>query len=179
MAELLEILRKECETAINWFKTNKMIVKPDKFQSLIMCSDKDLSKSVLNTNVVEVTIESSAKLLSIEIDNKLDFKKHISNIRKKASNQLNVICRLETFMGHKEKEAIINSFGHSNFNYGCLIWHFSCKQSQNIVKKIHEKSLKFLLNDYLAVMQNVLKNPHQYQWRPKGFVRCFMKFLKH
>ena len=26
LTELLIILRKECETAINWFKTNKMIV---------------------------------------------------------------------------------------------------------------------------------------------------------
>ena len=31
LTELLEILRKECETAINWFKTNNMIVNPDKF----------------------------------------------------------------------------------------------------------------------------------------------------
>ena len=30
LTELLEILRKECETAINLFKTNKMIVNPDK-----------------------------------------------------------------------------------------------------------------------------------------------------
>ena len=26
LTELLIILRKECETAINWFKTNKMVV---------------------------------------------------------------------------------------------------------------------------------------------------------
>ena len=31
LTELVEILRKECETAINWFKTNKMIVNPNKF----------------------------------------------------------------------------------------------------------------------------------------------------
>ena len=48
--EFLEKLRKECETAINWFKTNKMIVNPDKFQSMITNSKKDLSKSVLNIN---------------------------------------------------------------------------------------------------------------------------------
>ena len=29
LAELLEILRKECETAIIWFKTNNLIVNPD------------------------------------------------------------------------------------------------------------------------------------------------------
>ena len=145
LTELLEILRKECETAVNCFKTKKMIVNPDKFQSMIISSKKDQSKSVLNINGVELTMESTVILLGIEIDNKLNFEKHISNICKKASNQLNVICRLETFMGHKEKEAIINTFVHSDFNYGCLIWHLISKKSQNKVEKIHEKSLKFLL----------------------------------
>ena len=57
-------------------------------------------------------MESSVKLLSIEIDNKLNFQKHIFNILKKASNQLNAISRLQTIMGHKEKEAMMNTFMH-------------------------------------------------------------------
>ena len=55
-------------------------------------------------------MQSSVKLLGIETDNKLNFEKNISNICKKASNQLNEICRLETFMDHKEKESIINTY---------------------------------------------------------------------
>ena len=39
----------------------------------------------------ELTMESSIKLLGTEIDNKLNFEKHISNICQKASNQLNSI----------------------------------------------------------------------------------------
>ena len=104
LTELSEILRKKSETAINWFETNNMIVNPNKFQSMIISSKKDLSKSVLKINGVELTMESSVKLLGIEIDNKLNFEKHISNICKKASNQLNAICRLQTFLGHKEKK---------------------------------------------------------------------------
>ena len=127
---LLEILQKECETAINWLITNNMIVNPDKFQSTIIRSKKGLRKSVLNINGVELTMESSVKILGIEIDNKVNFEKHISNICKKVSNQLNAICRLQTFMSYKEKEAMINTFVHSNFNYNCVIWHFSSKKSQ-------------------------------------------------
>ena len=98
-----------------------MIVNPDKFQSsMIISSKKDLSTSVLNINGVESTMELSVRLLGIATDNKLTFEKHIYNICRKASNQLNVICRLETFMRHKEKKAIINAFVHSNFNYGCF-----------------------------------------------------------
>ena len=65
LTELLEIFRKERETAINWFKTNNMIVNSDKFQSMIVSSKKDKSKSVLNINGVEFTMESSVKLLDI------------------------------------------------------------------------------------------------------------------
>ena len=92
-----------------------MIINPDKFQSMIISSKKDLSKSVLNINGGKLTMESSVKLLGIEIDNKLNFEKHISNIFQKVSNQLNAILRLEAFMGHKEKEAMVNTFAHSNF----------------------------------------------------------------
>ena len=65
LTELLEIFRKECETAINLFKTDNMIVNSDKFQSMIVSSKKDQSKSVLNINGVEFTMESSVKLLGI------------------------------------------------------------------------------------------------------------------
>ena len=45
-----------------------MIINPNKFKSIIICSKKDLSKSVLNINGVKPTMESSVKLLGIEID---------------------------------------------------------------------------------------------------------------
>ena len=50
-----------------------MVVNPEKFQSIIISSKKDLRKSVLIINSVELTMESSVKLLGIEIDNKLNF----------------------------------------------------------------------------------------------------------
>ena len=52
-------------------------------------------------------------------------------------------------MGHKRKRSNDKYFVHSNFNCGCLIWHFSSQKSQNKIKKIHERSLKFLSNDYV------------------------------
>ena len=134
-----------------------MIVNPNQFQSMIVSSKKGLSKSVLKINGVELTMESSVKLLGIEIDNELNFEKHISNICKIASNQLNAVCRLQTFLGHKEKEAIINTFVHSNFNYSCLMWHFSSKKSKKKVEKILERSVKFLSNDYLSSYTELLE----------------------
>ena len=64
----------------------------------------------------------------IEKSIKLNFEKYISNICKKASNQLNAICRLQTFMGHKEKEAMINIAYDKYFRafkFQLWTWHVS------------------------------------------------------
>ena len=103
LAEVLEVLERECETAINWFKENNMIVNPDKFQTMIITSNKEQNNTSVKINGVDITPESSEKLLGIEIDNKLNFEKHISTLCNKASNQLNAICRLQPYMGQKEK----------------------------------------------------------------------------
>ena len=82
LTELLELFRKECQTAINWFKTNNMIVNLDKFQSIIISSKKNLRKSALNINGVELTMESTVKSLGIEMNNKLNFEKHFQYLQK-------------------------------------------------------------------------------------------------
>ena len=112
------------------------------FPSMIVSPKKDGNKSVLNINYEELTMESCVKLLVIETDNNLNFEKYISNICQKASSHLITICRLQTFMGRKEKEAMINTFVHSNFNYGFLTWHFGYKKSQNKVEKKSWKEAK-------------------------------------
>ena len=169
----------KCESAINWLKTNNMIVNPNKFQLLIISSKKDLSKSFLKINGAELTMESSVKLLGIEIDNKMNIEKNISSISKKASNQLNAICRLQTFLGHKEKEALISTFVHSNFNYGGLIWHFSSKKSKNKVEKSHERSLKSLSNAYLSSYAERLEKFSSVSMETKGLCTIVFKTLNN
>ena len=60
---------------------NPVIVNSDKFQSMIISSKKDLSKSVLNINGVELTMDSSVKLLGMEFDIELG-KTHFKYLQK-------------------------------------------------------------------------------------------------
>ena len=116
-----------------------MIVNTDIFQALILQNSRNSKnyepvKSEIESAKIET--KNTVKLLGITIDNKLNFEEHISGLCKKASMQLNVISRLQKFMGKEQKEALINSFIFSNFNYCALVWHFClCKSSENIEKK--------------------------------------------
>ena len=51
-------------------------------------------------------MKNCAKLLGVEINNKLSFKKHISTLGKKASNKWNAISKIQKIMGFKEKELL-------------------------------------------------------------------------
>ena len=71
--------------------------------------------------------------------------------------QLNAISRLQRFMGKEQKEAHMNSFIFSNFNYCLLVWHFcSCKSPQK-VEKIQLHCPRIIFNDYSSDYQTLLK----------------------
>ena len=147
--ELLRLLEKESEVAIKWFSHNNMIVNPKTFQAIIISrQNRSNHNCCLTINNVEIKSKESVILLGIEIDNKLNFEKHVSTICEKANNPPNAIGRIGAVLGEKEKEILINSFVYSNFSYGPLIWHFtSCKGIKKL-EKVQERNLKFILNDY-------------------------------
>ena len=155
--EVLNILSQESELAVNWFKENMMIVNPGKFQSMILDKkDKNTDSIELEICGYKIKTSESVKLLGINIDNKLKFDNHVSNLCKRASMQLNAIYRLKQYMGKKQLEVLINSFVYSNFNYCPLIWHFCSCQSSNKVEQIQKRCLKLLLDDNSSDYKDLL-----------------------
>ena len=99
---------------------------------------------------------SSVELLGIQIDDKLEFNLHISNICRSAANQLNALFRLKRFLGYKEKMILINSYFMANFNYCPLVWMFSSASSLKKIEKLQKRALRFLYNDYEISYEELL-----------------------
>ena len=82
-----------------------MIINPDKFQVIIIDKKK---VDHANENVVilngQIKTVPSVELLRIQLDDKLNFSPHISNISKSAANHLNTLIRLQKFLSFKEKK---------------------------------------------------------------------------
>ena len=126
VSKLINVLQSESEVITDCFKKNQMIVNPDKFQVII--TDKKKGDHT-NENIVidnkQIKIVPSVELLGIQLDDKLNFNQHISNICKSAANQLNALIRLQKFLSFKEKKVLIYSYFLANFNYCPLVWMFS------------------------------------------------------
>ena len=99
-----------------------MIVNPDKFQAILLDKRKsDHTNQRIAVDNQNIKVVSSVELLKIQIDDKLNFNLHISNICRSAANQLNALIRLKRFLGIKEKRILVNSYFMANFNYCPLV----------------------------------------------------------
>ena len=81
----------------------------------------------------------------------------IFSICKPTANQLNALVRLKTFLGSNEREVLVNSFVLSNFNYCLLVWFVSSSTSLGKIESLHERALRFLLNDYVSSCEQLLQ----------------------
>ena len=66
-----------------------MIVDPEKFQAIILDKQKhDYSNETIKFDNKTVETVSSVRLLGIQLDDKLNFSLHVSNICKSTANQV-------------------------------------------------------------------------------------------
>ena len=99
---------------------------------------------------------TSVELLGIQLDDKLNFSPHLSNICKSAANQLNALIRLQKFLSFKEKKILINSYFMANFNYCPLVWMFSNAVSLKKIENLQKRALRFLYRSYNTSYEDLL-----------------------
>ena len=135
-----------------------MIINPDKFQAIIL----DKKKSNLTNIPLAIdnqTIKSvpSVELLGIDLDDKLNFNLHVSNICRSAANQLNASIRLKSYLSFNAKSVLINSHIISNFIYCPLVWMFSAAKSLSKIESLQKRAPRFLYNDYTVSYEGLLE----------------------
>ena len=103
-AKLEEILESESECAIELFTRNGMFVSPDKLKAFVIDKNREnYTNEKIQISNEDIQIVPSVKLLGITIDNHLNFNELISGICKSATNELNALVRLKTFLGFNEE----------------------------------------------------------------------------
>ena len=146
---MIDNLLSESGIVIDWFKNNKLIVNPDKFQAILLEKRKrDQTSQLIAVDNQIIKVVSTVELQEIQIDDKLSFNLHISNICRFAVYQLNALIRLKRFLGFKEKKSPINSYFMANFNHCPLVLMFLSVSSLKKTENLQKRPLRFLYNDY-------------------------------
>ena len=149
---LLDILQKNTEILMQWFKENYMKSNNDKCHMLISSPD-DVT---IKIGSEEINNNKSVKLLGVTIDDKLNFSEHVSKLCKKASIKLHALARVSKYMSMNKLRIIMKSFIESQFGYCPLIWMFHNRTLNNRINRIHERALRLVYKDNTSTFSELL-----------------------
>ena len=99
---------------------------------------------------------SEVKLLGITIDDKLSFTTHIENLCSTASNRLRALARIRKFISFEQVKRLSEAYIMSTFTYCPLIWMYYCKTANNVINKIHKRSLRVMYKMEYANFEDLL-----------------------
>ena len=123
-------IERELEHLQDWFYANKLTLNVDK--SVYMLFEKnnincDMGIFVCNK---EIPCCTSAKFLGTWLDDKLNWKTHVSKLLSKLKSGLGMMRRSNKFLTSKAKRTLYFGQVHSNLSYGISIWGPMLKRGQ-------------------------------------------------
>ena len=137
-----------------------MHANPDKFQGLVLGPKKLTDNVQLVVGDTLLNADENIKLLGLNIDNKLSFDNHISEVCKKAARQLNALARLGRCLDESGKMMVLKTFLLSNFNYCPTIWNFCTVTNTKKIEKLQERGLRIVFCDFNSTYEQLLERAH-------------------
>jgi len=153
LQETIHKLVADGNISIDWYNNNDMKANPNKFQFLVTggCS---ITLSIRGATIEQ---ENYVKLLGVNIDKKLDFRFHVSEVCRKAGRQLNALRRQSRLLNMKAKKKVFNSFIRANLNYCPLVWVNRNKTDLARLEKVQERALRLVYNDKTVSYDDLLR----------------------
>ena len=187
--ELEVLANRELDAIGKWFKDNKLVLHPGKSRYLIHSKDKLIQLKLNGTNIQRSGYglqEESVKLLGVEIDENIDWKCHVSSVKKKISKGNYLLWRHGKKMGTSTAKIIYESFVRCHLLY-CLNAWGGVKPSirktldqtlRRIWSKIGAKKIHTLnrlqkhgllkLEDEIEIQEQKIIHKWEYKKLPKG-----------
>ena len=89
-------------------------------------------------------------LLGIDIDCKLSFENHISQICSSARAKIKTIGRIAPYLNKGEKKLLMNAFFKSQFSICPLSWMFHSHALNNKINRLPKRCLRIIHNNNLS-----------------------------
>ena len=91
---------------------------------------------------------SDAKYLGIQIDNKLDWNKHISTVAARGQSKLAFLNRNLKGCSKKLRDTAYISLIRPALEYSCSVWHPHKKSNKNKIEKVQRRAARFVSNNF-------------------------------
>ena len=127
MKKIQDNLRNSFDTVHQWFYKNYMVLNAEKCHFTCLGNNTENETFLFSNIFMENSKEQN--ILGVIIDNNLNFKSHIKELRKKDSQKIAALSRLSSYLHKFEKKLIFNSIKKSQFSYCPLVGMFCSRTS--------------------------------------------------
>ena len=133
-----------------WFSNNLLQGNADQFH-LILSTDEPFSINVDNEVIKN---SNNKKLLGMNLNNRLGFVTHVTNISKRVSKKLHALTRISQYINIHKRRMTMKAFIATKFGY-CMDICMSKLNSR--VNKLHERTLRIVYQDYASSFTELLE----------------------
>ena len=171
-------LEDDCQTAIDWFKLNKMKANAEKFQVMFLNRHESVVNKELIVNGTEIKSTKSINILGIELDNDLSFDLHINDICNQTGKQVNALKRIKHSLDKPCKTTIYNSYISSNFNYCQVGWMFTDKTNLKKLEKTNKRALRLVTNKFDLDYESICEQEKQFSIHKRCIKQVALQMYK-
>jgi hypothetical protein len=154
--KVISVLQEESDILIKWFSFNCLQANPEKCQVIAVGKNTCDKNPIFNLGDANISCDEIVKLLGVDIDFKRNFGYHITNIYKKAVQQLNILKRIGKNLSKLNRLTIFHTFILPNFNFCPLSWHFCSEKNTKMIERVQERALRFVYFDNTSSYDELL-----------------------
>ena len=81
----------------------------------------------------------------------------MSKVCDKASQKLNALARIFSYMNIKQRKRIMRAFISSQFGYCPLVWFFCSRKINTHINRMQERALRIVYKDYVSTFAQLLE----------------------
>ena len=116
----------------------------DEYQSMILGHGDTDRISVESEHIQQ---SRSIKILAVNIDEKLNFRLHLSEVCNRVSKQVRILNRLKNLIPSCAKLQLYKSAIIPHLTYCHLVWHFSRASHRRKLERLQERALRAAFNN--------------------------------
>ena len=125
-----------------------MLVNESKHQGLVL-GETDFGFSF--------PVQETLQIFGMEINKKLNFSSHLSNVCKKLNNQLCVMLRFRKLIPRGTLLKLYKAYILPHFHYCSSVWHFCGARDAEKLEALNKRILRFILGDYSSPYSSLLE----------------------
>ena len=167
-------LNKDLKHLYDWLCANRLSLNADKTEFIVFRppSHKASERITLNLHHSKLFESSKIKYLGLILDNRLNWRAHITELSKKLSRAIGLIYKIRNFCSFSVLRSLYFSIFNSHLSYGLAVWGNANCSYINKIKDLQKRALKaivFAHNDnYININSihhnlKILNVGHQFQ----------------